>query len=134
MQQAGWALRLCPGAVPAGCGPQPRKWGAWSKPRQGGCVLCGKGVGRGGSGHPAEAGNSNLRPSMGHTQHPTPPPAGVRTFSPRPPRMWLQGGSSLLPFVSEGRPSPRGMVTGVALPSPILAWFRFIQIEQLSWA
>lgn len=47
MQQAGWAPRLCPGAVPDGCGPQPRKWGAWSKPRQGGCVLCGKGVGRG---------------------------------------------------------------------------------------
>lgn len=96
---------LPPGAVPAGCWPQPgsRKPG----PNQGGigCVPCWKGLGSMGILLGWEM--QTLAPEWENILQPS-TPAGGRANSPRLYRMWLEGGSSLLPFRSEGRPSPLG--------------------------
>ena len=58
------------------------------------------------------------------------PPAEVRTDSPRQQQIWWRGDHPCFPSLRvRGEAQPPGPP-----PSPILAWFRFIQIKQLSRA
>lgn len=87
--------------------------------------------GRGECGHPAETGNilgsQVLAPEWGVQSAAPPSPRRRQERQPHPIPVWLEGGSSLPLFPSEGRrPSPPGaMVTGVATPSSTRPWFLF---------
>ena len=84
--------------------------------------------GRGECGYPAAAGNPNLSPPMGRSSRS--PPQQKSGLTAQTAVGMVEGDHPDFSSLHiRGEAQPLGPP-----PSPILAWFRFIQIKQLSWA